>query len=262
MYKWNPEDYRQNSTSQERAAEALISKLELEGNEHILDIGCGDGKVTARLASRVPHGWVLGIDSSQDMIDFSQKRFSSPQYANLRFELGDATRLDFDEEFDLVISFSCLHWVKDHLTVLKDVKRSLKPGGRLLFLCGGKGTVDDLADSAREVITGDKWRRYFRDFSNPYGIYSPEEYHAWLEQTGLEELRAELTIDDIVLPGREGVEGFLRTTWLPITERIPEDLRTQFVGEISERHLEKRPLQEGMARIGAGVLLVEARKPF
>lgn len=201
--------FRQNSTSQERAAEVLISKLELEGNEHVLDIGCGDGKVTAKLASRVPHGCVLGIDSSQDMIDFSQKRLSSPQYANLRFEPGDATRLDFNE-----------------------------------------------------VIAGDKWRRYFRDFSNPYGIYGPEEYHAWLEQTGLEELRAELTIDDIVLPGREGLEGFLRTTWLPITERIPEDLRTQFVGEIAERHLEKRPLQEGMARIGAGVLLVEARKPF
>jgi trans-aconitate 2-methyltransferase len=110
MVEWNASDYEKNFSGQERAAEAVISGLVLEGHEHILDIGCGDGKVTAKLAARVPHGQILGIDSSQGMIDFARLRFPLTQYSNLRFEQGDAQNFRYNQEFDLAASFASLHW--------------------------------------------------------------------------------------------------------------------------------------------------------
>ena len=69
-----------------------------------------------------------------------------------------------------------------------------------------------------------------------------------------------LTIKDLVLPGRAGLEGFIRTTWLSVTEHIPEEMRSQFIGEITDRYLERRPLKDGFAYVGMGVLEVAARK--
>jgi trans-aconitate 2-methyltransferase len=261
MYKWNPEDYRHHSSAQESLAESIISGLKVEGNEHILDIGCGDGKVTSKLAILIPQGQVLGIDSSMEMIDFSQNRFPSSSHANLRFEQMDVLDLKFESRFDLVTSFACLHWVKDYLAVLKGVKRSLRPGGKLLFQCAGRSTKYDLVASGRDVIKSDKWKKYFLGFSNPYGTYGPEEYHSWLALAGLEEVKVEMTIEEMVLPGRAGLEGFIRTTWLPIIEQVPAELRQHLIWEISERHLRNNPSRDDMVRVNISVLLVEAKKP-
>ncbi len=75
MSKWNAEDYHKNSANQQKWALELIAKLVIQGNEIILDIGCGDGKITAEIANHVPNGLVLGIDSSQEMIGFAQTKF-------------------------------------------------------------------------------------------------------------------------------------------------------------------------------------------
>lgn len=277
MHQWDPRDYEKNSSAQERAALATLSKLELKGDEHILDIGCGDGRITLKIASMVPRGRVLGIDSSKEMIAFARKRISSPSsqprsisssvqpypYSNLSFETGDALNLNYHHQFDLITSFACLHWVKDHLAVLKGIERSLKPGGGMIIQCRGRSedVNIDIFTLAKEVIRSKKWHKYFRGYSNSQGVYGPEEYHAWLKQAGLIELKADLAINDMVLPGRAGLEGFIRTTWLSVTERIPEEMRPQFIEEISDRYLERRPIIDGSAYVGMGVLEVYARKP-
>jgi len=269
MQQWNPSDYEKNSSAQERAALTLLSKLDLKGDEQILDIGCGDGKITLKMAAMVPRGRVLGIDSSKEMIAFARRRISSPSissssYANISFETRDALNLNYSNEFDLVTSFACLHWIKDHLAVLKGIERSLKYGGWMIIQCRGRseGTDGDIFSMAREIIRSERWHKYFRGYSNSQGTYGPEEYHAWLDQAGLEELKANLTIKDLVLPGRAGLEGFIRTTWLSVTERIPEDTRPQFINEITDKYLERRPLKDGLAYVGMGVLEVAARKPL
>ncbi len=261
MYLWDPGDYEKNSSAQESAAEAILSRLDLVGDEHILDIGCGDGKVTAKIAALVPHGRVTGIDSSKEMIDHARKRYPPTQYANLRFENGDAQNLGYTSEFDIVVSFACLHWVKDHIAVLRGIKRSLLPGGRMIIQCSGRGTDDDIFALAKKIIRSDKWSEYFQGYSNPHGIYGPAEYHAWLNQIGLDELKVSLNVRDMVLPGRSGLEGFIRTTWLSLTERIPDDMKEQFISEIADKYLNIRPLEGGMAKVGMAVLEAEARKP-
>ncbi|OPY49805.1 MAG: trans-aconitate 2-methyltransferase [Methanosaeta sp. PtaU1.Bin112] len=89
MYLWNPSDYERNSSAQERAADAVIARLNLRGDGHILDIGCGDCKITARMAALVPRGGITGVDSSSEMIDFAAKRIQSAECPCLRFERAD-----------------------------------------------------------------------------------------------------------------------------------------------------------------------------
>ncbi len=262
QHKWNPEDYERNSSAQERWADALISGLRLKGDEHILDIGCGGGKITAKIATFAPGGQVLGIDSSRYMIDFAQDRFPPSQHPNLQFELGDALSLDFDQEFDLVVSFACLHWIRDHLAVLRGVRRSLRPGGRLLFQCGGRGNAREIMASTGELIRESRWSGYFQGFRYPFlHFYGTEEYHALLEQAGLQEIRVELIPKEMIQQGKTGLEGWIRTTWHPVLERIPEDLRQQLVSEMAERYLERHPLKAGLAKVEMMRLEVEARRP-
>ena len=90
MPKWNPDHYNRNSAAQEKWASELLAKLRLKGDEQILDIGCGDGKVTAEVARSVPRGKVVGLDSSIEMIDFARKNFPAEAIPQLRFQLGDA----------------------------------------------------------------------------------------------------------------------------------------------------------------------------
>ncbi len=176
MHKWNPEAYERISLEHKRWAEEAISKIRIKGNERVLDIGCGDGKITAYIASLVPEGSVVGIDNSADMISFAQSKFPQSNWPNLSFQYGDATDLRYEDEFDLVVSFACLHWVLDHKPVLEGIKRSLKSNGRLFIQFGGKGNVGEVLEVVDKKISEDRWARYFKDFTFPYGFFGTEEY--------------------------------------------------------------------------------------
>jgi trans-aconitate 2-methyltransferase len=150
MHKWDPADYQKSSSAQYNWAMALIAGLKLDGKESILDIGCGDGRITAHLAGLVPNGNVLGIDLSPEMIRFAAGKYAD--HPNLSFLVGDASDLKFAGEFDLVVSFACLHWVKDHLSVLKAVRQSLVPGGHFLMQCGGRGNAARILDLTGDLV--------------------------------------------------------------------------------------------------------------
>lgn len=261
MHKWDPEDYRKSSSAQFGWAMALIESLKIKGDERILDIGCGDGRITAHLAGLVPHGRVLGIDVSPEMVSFASRDHA--HCVNLHFQVADASRLNFQEEFDVVVSFACLHWVKDHIPVLEGVRRSLVPCGRFLMQCGGRGNAARLFDHTDKTAARDPWKQYFSDFSFPYHFYGPEQYRLWLEQAGLRPLRVELVAKDMVHQGQEGLEGIIRNTWLPYTERLPSRLRDDFVREVAGGYLKEWPLDEnGRAHVQMMRLEVEAKRPL
>ena len=148
MYQWNARDYAAQSSAQQKWAEELIAKLHLSGEERVLDIGCGDGKVTAKIADELPRGSALGVDSSEGMIQYARETFPSGRYANLAFEVADARCLSFAGEFDIVFSNACLHWITGHQPVLESVRRSLKPGGRIFLQMGGTGQCRAHSDGA------------------------------------------------------------------------------------------------------------------
>jgi len=240
-YRWDSEDYARHSTAQAEWALELIGKLGLRGHEEVLDIGCGDGKVTVALAERVPRGSVLGIDSSPDMVERSRRSFPPERHPNLRFQLGNALGLDFAESFEVLFSNATLHWVRDHQRVLRGAARALKPGGRLLFQMGGRGNAQAILAVLEELARERPWDAWLAGFPCPYSFYGPEEYRDWLARAGLQARRVELIPKQMRQQGPEGLAGWVRTTWLPYTQAVPEERREELVAEVVRRYLRDYP---------------------
>jgi trans-aconitate 2-methyltransferase len=242
MHIWDPEAYHKSSLTQQRWAHELLSKISIKGDERILDIGCGDGKVTAEISALVPRGSVVGIDNSASMISYAKGKYPESSWPNLDFELEDASDLQYDDEFDLVLSFACLHWVLDHGPVLEGIKRSLRHGGKALLQFGGKGNAASVLELVDDVMAEAKWASFFEDFKFPYGFFSAEDYTGWLNRAGLRTLRVEIVPKQMIQHGREGLAAWMRSTWLPYTERIPENLQKDFIYEVVDRYIGQHPL--------------------
>ncbi len=260
MYRWNPADYRQHSTMQAQFARDLLSLLRLRDDERVLDIGCGDGKITATIAERVPHGAVVGVDISLEMIRFAQQNFT--ELDNVTFQVADAACLPFANDFEWVMSFAALHWIHDHRPVLASIARALKPRGRVLMQFGGEGNGGRLFDIARDVVNAPRWRDYFRGFTFPWYFPSAEEYEPLVRGTGLLPDRVEVVLREAMHQGREGFVGWMRTTWIPFLQHLPDDLRDDFIADVIDRYLVVCPMDaDGIARVPMMRLEVTAHKP-
>jgi trans-aconitate methyltransferase len=261
-HTWDPTDYERNSAQQQAWARELLSKLDLSDGDAVLDVGCGDGKVTAEIAARVPLGKIVGIDASAEMVELAAARFPPERHPNLCFAVADAGALAYREEFSVVFSNATLHWVIDHRPVLTGVARSLRPGGRTMLQMGGKGNAGDMVAAMVRVIDAPAWSEHFAGFSFPWGFYSPDEYEPWLIEAGLRPRRVELLAKDMVQAGREGLAGWLRTTWMPYLDRVPAERRDGFLAAVLDDYLARYPLDaDGNAHVQMHRLEVEADKP-
>lgn len=265
--KWNAADYAANSAVQQSWARELIAKLQLRGDEHILDVGCGDGKVTAEIARAVPQGFVLGVDASAEMIAFAWKTFPPSKTSNLKFQVCDAREIETlakpaerrpparrvgndghkpagsetGAPFDLVFSNAALHWVDDHEAILHGTAAVLKSGGRLVVSCGGKGNAHDVFLALRPEMRLRRWREFFRKMPMPYFFYSPGDYEKWLPKAGFKIQRLHLAPKDAAYAGADGFATWLRTTWLPFVQRVPDDMREEFISAVTARYVAKHP---------------------
>ena len=134
-HEFDGKKYEIASAHQKEWGTRLIAELDLHGTERILDLGCGDGALSAQMADLVPNGEVVGIDASHGMVEAAR----SKGRMNLRFLLMDINELIYVEQFDVVFSNATLHWVKDHERLLRNVGRALRKGGRLRFNFAGEG---------------------------------------------------------------------------------------------------------------------------
>jgi trans-aconitate methyltransferase len=295
--RWNAADYAANSAVQQTWARELIAQLQLRGDEHVLDVGCGDGKVSAEIAQTVPRGSVVGVDASPQMIEFARKTFPPGGIPNLEFQICDARKISLtalsspsppqreeragvrrrllsnskpltpplsplgrgegvesgpecvsscaqiqpDEKFDIVFSNAALHWVDDHRAFLRGAASVLRPGGRLIVSCGGKDNAHDVFVALRSEMQLKRWREFFRRLEAPYFFYSPADYEKWLPRFGFKSRGVKLLPKDAVYAGRDGFAAWLRTTWLPYTQRVPENLREEFIAAVTDRYVARHP---------------------
>lgn len=183
-FEFDGDKYKLASSQQKAWGKKLISELEFKGGERILDLGCGDGVLTAELAKFVPDGFVLGIDASESMIETARKGHAG---ANVRFELLDIDAIDFESEFDLAFSNATLHWVKDHRKLLRNVFKALKKRGAARFQFAGDGNCSNLIRILREVMWAKDYAPYFLGFDWPWYMPAVDEYWALLDEVAFAE---------------------------------------------------------------------------
>lgn len=263
MTEWNASAYNRQSTLQETLATAALAHLALGGHERVLDVGCGDGKITARIAKAVPAGSVVGVDPSHDMIRFASGNFGSAEYPNLRFEVGDVRALPYREEFDLVVSFNALHWVPEQEQALRSIRKALRSGGLAQLQFVPEGERKCLEDVIEEVRKLPRWEGDFAEFRKPYAHSTPEEYRALAERVGFGVVRIHCEDGAWDFKTDEGFRAFCRATFVEWTRRLPESEWDAFITDVLERYrpiATERPGEENTFKFYQMQVVLTARE--
>ncbi|MEM7617294.1 MAG: methyltransferase domain-containing protein, partial [Pseudomonadota bacterium] len=258
-FDWDALDYLKNSDLQYQWALNSIAMLALKGNESILDIGCGDGRITALLAKKTS-GKVVGIDSCDNMLSLARRQYNQfDNFSNLEFIKADACDFQLNQRFDIAISNSCLQWVPDHFAVLQSVKKHLNDHGRILFQMAGKNNVKDLLAIADEMMKSNLWKSYFTEFTLTWRLYDHVEYLPWAQQLNFKVNYLEAVVTEAIHNSKNDLISWIRTTWLPFLECLPDDsLRVNFAEELVSRYLAQYPVDiEGKTNVKAVRLFVD-----
>ena len=238
---WDATTYQRVSVPHEEWARSILDRLDLAGDERVLDAGCGTGRVTAALVERLPRGHVVAVDGSPSMVE-EVRTVLRPRDEAL---VCDLTELELDEPVDVVFSSAVFHWVLDHDALFRSLRRVLRPGGRLAAQNGGAGNIARLKASSAEVAARQPYAAHFEGFGEPWNYAAPEETEERLRAAGFAEARAWLQPWDVTPP--EPAE-FLRTVCLgPHMDRLPEVLRDPFIADVLA--LEDDPLVLGYVRL-------------
>jgi trans-aconitate 2-methyltransferase len=240
--RWDAADYRANSSAQTALAREVHGRLDLRGDEAVLDLGSGDGHLTAELCERLPAGRAVGLDADPDMVAFARRTYAR---GNLAFVEGDVRTFALPGRFDRMVSTACLHWVAEHAAVLRRCRAHLEPGGRILLQMGGRGNCAGVIEACAEVAGRPRWSGHLPRFASPWHFHGPEEYRRWLGPAGFRAVRAELLDRPAIYPGQAAFQGWMRTTWMPVLQRLPEERRGDFLAEVMERYLELHPPDAG-----------------
>lgn len=236
MTEWNAAEYNKQSALQKWLADEHLADLRLDGTERVLDIGCGDGKVTAEIADRLPHGSVLGVDPSTAMIAFAQQHFSTPARSNADFAVADATQLPYRNEFDLIVSFNALHWVRDQSAALRGIREALQRSGSAFLEFVPQGPRTSLEDVIEETRKSARWERYFTGYVAPYVHFTPQEYREMADACRLHVKRIDVGDKSWDFKTRDAFVNFARTTFVEWTRAIPDGERIDFVNEVLDNY--------------------------
>jgi trans-aconitate 2-methyltransferase len=221
---WNSELYDQAHSFVWKFGADLLPMLDPKPGEHIVDLGCGTGHLTAEIARAGAR--VIGIDSSAEMIEQARAR-----YPTLEFRRADARSFAVDAPVDAVFSNAALHWVTDAEPAVESIARALKPGGRFVAEFGGKGNIAQLLAGAFQVL-----RRHRIEPRNPWYFPSIGEYAALLERHNLEVSHAALFDRMTALEDNEdAMRDWLRMFGTPLIEGVSEAERPAILGEIAEQ---------------------------
>jgi trans-aconitate 2-methyltransferase len=222
---WDAGTYDRVSTPQVAWAEQVLGRLELAGDETVVDAGCGSGRVTAMLLERLPRGRVIAVDGSPSMVEAAREAL--PERVELM--VCDLVDLELDEPVDAVFSNAVFHWIPDHDGLFGRLHAVLRPGGRLVAQCGGEGNVAAFRSAMEEVGQRDPYAEHVAKWA-PWNFAAPEETEERLRQAGFVEARCWRT-DSRVEP--DDAAGFTSTVCLGAhLDRLPERLHAAYTEDV------------------------------
>jgi trans-aconitate 2-methyltransferase len=223
--QWDGRSYDRISGPMESLGREVLARLALRGDELVLDVGCGSGRITEALIERLPRGRVIALDASQSMVAAARRRL--PQ-ADVR--VMDALELELEEPVDAILSTATFHWIADHERLFRRLRAALRSGGRLLAQCGGEGNIDVLRGRANAVRAREPYAPHFRGWQAPWNYAAPGRTRERLLDAGFASAECWLA------PAPQQPEHpreFLSTIVLgPHVQQLPAQLREPFMDDV------------------------------
>lgn len=223
---WDGQTYDRISGPMQALGQAVLDRLTLNGDETVLDAGCGSGRITETLIERLPRGRVIAVDMSESMVIAARERLGPD--ADIR--QADLLELQLEEPVDAILSTATFHWIADHDALFCRLHGALAPGGRLSAQCGGEGNITKLRDRAGAVTRREPYAEHFRKFQPPWNYANAIDTEARLRAAGF------ATAECWLAPAPtepEHPREFLATIVLgPHVQHLPESLRDPFMDEV------------------------------
>jgi len=239
---WDADTYHRVSGPQVAMSEAVIDRLELRGDETVLDAGCGSGRVTRLLLDRLPAGRVIAVDADAGMVARAELELAGLPADVRRADLA-ALRLAPGELVDAVFSNATFHWVPDHDALFASLGAALRPGGRIAAQCGGAGNVAAVHGAALAAATDAGLEEHFEDWPMPWNFQGPEATEARLWAARFDDVRCWLQAWPVE---PDEPRAYLKTVCLgPHLERLEPDDHERFLDAVMRR-LGERPVLDYM----------------
>jgi trans-aconitate 2-methyltransferase len=226
--EWDGTTYDRISGPMEALGREVLSRLELRGDETVLDAGCGSGRITQALTLRLPRGRVIAVDESPSMVDAARRRLGPD--ADVR--VADLLKLELHEQVDAVLSTATFHWISDHDELFRALHGALRPGGRLVAQCGGEGNIDVLRGSAQGLLSREPYAEHFLSWRAPWNYAGPELTRERLHAAGF--ASAECWLAPAPQQPEHPREFLATIIFEPHLRQLPEELRERFMDELLE----------------------------
>lgn len=227
---WDARAYSRVALPHRDWATALLDRLGLRGDEHVLDAGCGSGQVTRMLLERLPRGRVTGVDLSPAMLAEARAALSDAIAAGRLILIeNDLTRVRLPALVDAVFSNATFHWIQDHAALFANLARNMRPGALLVAQCGGAGNIAGVEHLADDILARPPFAAFRAALRRPYRFATAEETAALLRAAGFVEIETWLEPSPQRFADAAGFAEFLRTVVLrPYVDILPEALRAPF----------------------------------
>jgi trans-aconitate methyltransferase len=234
--EWDAASYHRLSAPQFSWGVQVLERLRLNGDETVMDAGCGTGRLTALLFERLQRGRVVGVDLSRNMLEEARSHLAPRFGGRVEFVRADLALLPFDRAFDGVFSTAAFHWVPDHPRLFRGLYASLKPGGWLVAQCGGGPNIARLMRRASVLTATEPYAAYFSGWSDPREFADDVTTAERLRAAGFADVVTGLEPAPTILAGADEFREFLTTVNMHgHLARLPAGpLRRRFVDELTE----------------------------
>lgn len=234
MADWNAGVYHRVSAPQFEWGMRVLERLELDGTERIVDVGCGTGRLTREVASRVSAGRVVGVDRSASMLAQAKTHLVD---AGVPLVRAHAAALPFVAAFDVVFSTATFHWVLDHDALFRSLFSVLVSGGRLHAQAGGGPNLACLRGRASQLIQQEPYLTCFETgWSEPWTYADPETTKTRMEHAGFRDVSTWLEPAPIQFDAADEFRAFVEIVCLhPYLNRLPPQLQSAFAEALVSR---------------------------
>lgn len=254
----NPELYSKNNALQYNFAMKMLSKISFNSTSRILDIGCGDGVITNEIAKIVTDGCIIGSDISEAMIEHATKKYIAQD--NIRFIQMDAAKNFFRNQFDIVTSFNCLHWVSNQERAILGVAKAAVDGAQIALLLSHRKSLYHLV--LDKICASEKWSIFFKDYISPRSFFDVANYEQLLVKAGLQIVNIEEEEMTYFYQTPKDLKEFFNAAGAQI-KFIPSDLKESFLNDFVNEFLNHVSLNDiDEIPVSFWCLQVVARKPY